>query len=161
MAKHRQGKANHPASLDSASLHKMADNLAGQQIIMAEARRLGYDRDPEVRDQVEARRDELMVRQLAVQEGGDEAVIDEETARRYYDAHLDRYRTGDGKVADFALVRRSVQRYLQQAAHEQAMDRFIAGLREQNRNRIEIHAELLGRANVTRPPEPPATPQTP
>ena len=36
-----QGRAPHPAELDSARLYKAVDNLAGKQIMVAEARKLG------------------------------------------------------------------------------------------------------------------------
>ena len=54
-------QASH-SRLDSAGRYKAAENLAGVQIMMAEGRKLQYDRDPQVREPVEKKRDALIGR---------------------------------------------------------------------------------------------------
>ena len=80
--------ANH-SRLDSAARYKAVENLAGVQIMMAEGRKLQYDRDPEVREPVEQKRDALIVEWLYRTEGREVArqqPITEEDIRVYYDA---------------------------------------------------------------------------
>ena len=55
-----QGRAPHPAELDSAHLYKAVDNLAGKQIMVAEARKLGIADDADIRASVERERDALV-----------------------------------------------------------------------------------------------------
>ena len=59
-----QGRAPHPAELDSARLYKAVDNLAGKQIMVAEARKLGIADDADIRASVERERDALLVKRL-------------------------------------------------------------------------------------------------
>jgi parvulin-like peptidyl-prolyl isomerase len=144
MAKHQQGQTRHPASLDSAELHKAAENLAGQQIMMAEARRLQYD-DAEVQREVAVKRNELMVKWLYRQEGKQAArgQISETEVRAYYDANPEMFTRDDGQVTDFAQLRDSIGTLLKVQAENRAMDAFIAQLREKYKSEIEIHPEAL------------------
>lgn len=132
--------------LDSTTRYKAAENLAGVQIMMAEARKLQYDRDPAVRAPVERKRDALIVDWLYRTEGQKEArlqAITEETIRAYYDANIELFTRSDGKVADLSLVYNSIGTLLRQQAATQAMDAFIARLREQYSADIEINTAAL------------------
>ena len=138
-------KASH-SRLDSAARHKTAENLAGVQIMMAEGRKLQYDRDPEVRQQVERKRDALIVDWLyraEGQKGAHEQAITEEDIRAYYDANIELFTRSDGKVTDLSLVYNSIGTLLRQRAATEAMDAFIARLREQYSADIEINTAAL------------------
>lgn len=137
--------------LDSAARYKAAENLAGVQIMMAEGRKLQYDRDPEVRQQVERKRDALIVEWLYRTEGKEVArqqPITEEAIRAYYAAHLELFTRSDGKVADLSLVYNSIGTLLRQQAETQAMDAFIARLREQYSADIEINTAALAQVSL-------------
>ncbi len=142
--------ANH-SRLDSAARYKAVENLAGVQIMMAEGRKLQYDRDPEVREQVEHKRDALIVEWLYRTEGREVArqqPITEEDIRAYYDANVEMFTRSDGKVADLSLVYNSIKTLLRQQAATRAMDAFIARLREQYSADIEINAEVLAEVSL-------------
>lgn len=137
--------------LDSAARYKAAENLAGVQIMMAEGRKLQYDRDPEVRQQVERKRDALIVEWLYRTEGKEVArqqPITEEAIRAYYAAHLALFTRSDGKVADLSLVYNSIGTLLRQQTETQAMDAFIARLREQYSADIEINTAALAQVSL-------------
>ena len=142
--------ANH-SRLDSAARYKAAENLAGVQIMMAEGRKLQYDRDPEVRGPVEQKRDALIVEWLYRTEGREVArqqPVTEEDVRAYYDANVEMFTRTDGKVADLSLVYNSIKTLLRQQAATKAMDAFIAGLREQYSADIEINTEALAEVRL-------------
>ena len=137
--------------LDSAARYKAAENLAGVQIMMAEARKLQYDRDPAVRAPVERQRDALIVDWLYRTEGQKverQQAITEETIRTYYDANIELFTRSDGKVADLSLVYNSIGTLLRQQAATQAMDAFIARLREQSSADIEINTAALAEVRL-------------
>ena len=137
--------------LDSAARYKAAENLAGVQIMMAEGRKLQYDRDPEVREPVEQKRDALIVEWLYRTEGRKVArqqPITEEDVRAYYDANVEMFTRTDGKVADLSLVYNSIKTLLRQQAATKAMDAFIARLREQYSEDIEINTEALAEVSL-------------
>ena len=143
--------ANH-SRLDSAARYKAAENLAGVQIMMAEGRKLQYDRDPEVREPVEQKRDALIVEWLYRTEGREVArpqPVTEEDVRAYYDANVEMFTRTDGKVADLSLVYNSIKTLLRQQAATKAMDAFIAGLREQYSADIEINTEVLAEVSLS------------
>ena len=134
------------SQLDSAARHKTAENLAGVQIMMAEGRKLQYDRDPQVREQVERKRDALIVDWLyraEGQKGVSQQAITEEDIRAYYDANIELFTRSDGKVTDLSLVYNSIGTLLRQRAATAAMDAFIARLREQYSADIEINTAAL------------------
>ena len=142
--------ANH-SRLDSAARYKAAENLAGVQIMMAEGRKLQYDRDPEVREPVEQKRDALIVEWLYRTEGREVArqqPVTEEDVRAYYDANVEMFTRTDGKVADLSLVYNSIKTLLRQRAATRAMDAFIAGLREQYSADIEINDAVLAEVSL-------------
>ena len=137
--------------LDSAARYKAAENLAGVQIMMAEGRKLQYDRDPEVREPVEQKRDALIVEWLYRTEGREVArqqPITEEDIRAYYDANVEMFTRTDGKVADLSLVYNSIKTLLRQQAATKAMDAFITRLREQYNEDIVINTEALAEVSL-------------
>jgi peptidyl-prolyl cis-trans isomerase C len=150
LAMHRRGRVKHPASLDSTTLHKIADNLAGHRIMKTEARRLGYDRNPRIIEQIERKRNGLVVKRLFTTEGKVEAEPTEEEIRAHYQKHIDQFTRADGKVTDFDAVRGGIHRLLRQSAENQAMDRLIENLREKHRDQTEIHPERLADIVVRR-----------
>ncbi len=143
LERHRLGKARHPSSYDLPGLHKAADNFAGQQIMMTEARRLGYDRDPALRGPIESRRNELIAEALYRSEGQVASPIGEAQEREYYQANLAKFTQADGKVTPFEQLQKSIHTLLVQREQALSMDRFIAGLREKYGDQIEVHPELL------------------
>lgn len=141
----RAGGSRHPASMDSARVYKAADNLAGRQIMMAEARRLGVDQHAEVRGKVESRRDELLVKwlfqveaKLKPGDGPGDAEV-----RGFYEQNLDLFTGKDGKVTDFSLLRDSIRALMVDEAETRAMDRFLDELRDAYDDRIEVFPEAL------------------
>ena len=143
-------EASH-SRLDSAARYKAAENLAGVQIMMAEGRKLQYDRDPEVREPVEQKRDALIVEWLYRTEGREvvrQQPVTEEDIRAYYDANVEMFTRSDGKVSDLYLVYNSIKTLLRQQAATKAMDTFIARLREQYSADIEINTEALAEVSL-------------
>ncbi len=137
--------------LDSAARYKAAENLAGVQIMMAEGRKLQYDRDPAVRAPVEQKRDALIVEWLYRTEGREVARQQPITAAdigAYYDANVEMFTRTDGQVADLSLVYNSIKNLLRQQAATKAMDAFIARLREQYSADIEINTEVLAEVSL-------------
>ena len=122
-------EASH-SRLDSAARYKAAENLAGVQIMMAEGRKLQYDRDPEVREPVEQKRDALIVEWLYRTEGREVArqqPITEEDVRAYYDANVEMFTRTDGKIADLSLVYNSIKTLLRQRAATPGHGRLYCG----------------------------------
>lgn len=150
LERHRRGKARHPSSYDLPGLYKTVDNFSGQQIMMAEARRLGLDRDPAVRTQIESRRNELIAESLYRSEGRVAEPVWEAQEREYYQGNLAKFTQADGKVTPFAQVQKSIHTFLVQREQSQSMDRFIAGLREKYRDQIELHPEMLEGVEIQR-----------
>ena len=141
-----QGRAPHPAELDSARLYKAVDNLAGKQIMVAEARKLGIADDADIRASVERERDALLVKRLYQAEAERVEEIDDEVVRAFYDQHIDQFTRADGQVADFAFVRESIRTALRQRAETEAMDALLAELREAYAGQIHVFPEALEKA---------------
>ena len=141
-----QGRAPHPAELDSARLYKAVDNLAGKQIMVAEARKLGIADDADIRANVERERDALLVKRLYQAEAEWVGEIGDEAVRAFYDQHIDQFTRADGQVADFAFVRESIRTALRQRAETEAMDALLAELREAYAGQIQVFPEALEKA---------------
>lgn len=141
-----QGRAPHPAELDSARLYKAVDNLAGKQIMVAEARKLGIADDADIRASVERERDALLVKRLYQAEAERVGEIGDEAVRAFYDQHLDQFTRTDGRVVDFAFVRESIRAALRQRAETEAMDALLAELREANAGQIHVFPKALEKA---------------
>lgn len=150
MAMHRRGRVKHPASLDSSELHHIADNLAGHRIMTTEARRLGYDHDPDIRAAVESRRNELLLSTLLRNQIRDSGIrIGEPEIRAYYEAHIDRFSRSDGTIVDISDVTDTIRHTLQQQAENALMDNLIAELRIKYQDDIDINHEMLARSFST------------
>ena len=141
-----QGRAPHPAELDSARLYKAVDNLAGKQIMVAEARKLGIADDADIRANVERERDALLIKRLYQAEAERVGEIGDEAVRAFYDQHLDQFTRTDGRVVDFSFVRESIRAALRQRAETEAMDALLAELREAYASQIQIFPAALKRA---------------
>ena len=141
-----QGRAPHPAELDSAHLYKAVDNLAGKQIMVAEARKLGIADDADIRASVERERDALLVKRLYQAEAARVGEIDDEVVRAFYDQHIDQFTRADRQVADFAFVRESIRTALRQRAETEAMDALLAELREAYAGQIHVFPAALEKA---------------
>ena len=141
-----QGRAPHPAELDSAHLYKAVDNLAGKQIMVAEARKLGIADDADIRANVEKERDALLVKRLYQAEAARVGEIGDEAVRAFYDQHIDQFTRADGQVADFAFVRESIRTALRQRAETEAMDALLAELREAYAGQIHVFPAALEKA---------------
>ena len=141
-----QGRAPHPAELDSARLHKAVDNLAGKQIMVAEARKLGIADDAAIRASVERERDALLVKRLYQAEAARVGEIGDEAVRAFYDQHLDQFTRADGRVVDFAFVRESIRTALRQQAETEAMDELLAELHEAYAGQIQVFPAALEQA---------------
>ena len=141
-----QGRAPHPAKLDSARLYKAVDNLAGKQIMVAEARKLGIADDADIRANVEKERDALLVKRLYQAEAERVGEIGDAAVRAFYDQHLDQFTRADGRVADFASLRESIRTALRMRAETEAMDALLAELREAYAGQIHVFPEALEKA---------------
>ena len=141
-----QGRAPHPAELDSARLYKAVDNLAGKQIMVAEARKLGIADDADIRASVERERDALLIKRLYQAEAERVGGIGDEAVRAFYDQHRDQFTRTDGRVVDFAFVRESISAALRQRAETEAMDALLAELREANAGQIQVFPAALEKA---------------
>ena len=141
-----QGRAPHPAELDSARLYKAVDNLAGKQIMVAEARKMGIAADADIRANVERERDALLVKRLYQAEAERVGEIGNEAVRAFYDQHLDQFTRTDGRVVDFGFVRESIRAALRQRAETEAMDALLAELREAYAGQIHVFPEALEKA---------------
>ncbi len=141
-----QDRAPHPAKLDSARLYKAVDNLAGKQIMVAEARKLGIADDADIRANVEKERDALLVKRLYQAEAERVGEIGDAAVRAFYDQHLDQFTLADGRVADFASLRESIRTALRMRAETEAMDALLAELREAYAGQIHVFPEALEKA---------------
>ena len=138
------GRAVHPALLDSAELYKAVDNLAGRQIMMAEAAALGISENAEIRSEVEAERDVLLVKMLYRAESKDRArEFSEEDVRSFYDQNIGEFTRADGKVTEFSFIHNSIHSMLRERALSASMDSFIAELRETYKDQIDVFPETL------------------
>ncbi len=138
-----QGRAPHPAELDSARLYKAVDNLAGKQIMVAEARKLGIADDADIRANVEKERDALLIKRLYQAEAERVGEIADAAVRAFYDQHLDRFTRTDGRVVDFSFVRESIRAALRQRAETEAMDALLAELREVYAGQVQVFPAAL------------------
>ncbi len=141
-----QGRAPHPAELDSVRLYKAVDNLAGKQIMVAEARKLGIADDADIRASIEKERDALLIKRLYQAEAERVGEIADDAVRAFYDQHLDQFTRTDGRVVDFAFVRESIRTALRQRAETEAMDALLAELREAHAIQIHVFPEALEKA---------------
>ena len=141
-----QGRAPHPAELDSARLYKAVDNLAGKQIMVAEARKLGIAADADIRANVERERDALLVKRLYQAEAARVGEIDDAAVRAFYDQHIDQFTRTNGQVVDFAFVRESIRAALRVQAETEAMDALLAELREAYAGQIQVFPVALEKA---------------
>ena len=141
-----QGRAPHPAELDSARLYKAVDNLAGKQIMVAEARKLGIADDADIRANVEKERDALLIKRLYQAEAERVGEIDDAAVRAFYDQHLDQFTRTDGQVVDFAFVRESIRAALRQRAETEAMDALLAELRQAYAGQVQVFPAALEKA---------------
>ncbi|NKB68207.1 MAG: hypothetical protein GKR89_14190 [Candidatus Latescibacteria bacterium] len=147
MAQVRQKRALHPAALDSATIHKEADNIAGRQIMMAEIIRLSLDQDPVIRREIDAKQAELVVKKLYQVETQKRApTFSDEEIRAFYDEHIDQFTRADGKVTDFDFIHKSIRTTLAERANAQAMDDLLAELQEHYKDQIEIFPNVLAKA---------------
>lgn len=151
MALHRLGRVRHPSSLSLGQLHRLVDNLAGQQIMKTEARRLGYDDLEAIREPVRRKRNQLIAEALFAAEGQARA---QPVTKADVDAYLRKRLRASGKPVDLSSVspshRNRARRQLETAAEELAMDRFIEELKAQYEQQILINEEALGRINLER-----------
>ena len=141
-----RGRAPHPAELDSARLYKAVDNLAGKQIMEAEARKLGIADDADIRANVERERNALLVKRLYQAEAERVGEIADEAVRAFYDQHLNQFTRTDGQVVDFAFVRGSIRAALRVQAETEAMDALLAELREAYAGQIQVFPAALEKA---------------
>lgn len=152
LTSHRGGHSTHPSKLDSATLHRATENMAGVRIMMEEGRVLGYDRDEEIVRRIEQRRNELIVDWLYRTEGVNKArqqPIEDQHISAYYEANIEQYTRSDGKVAPLNLVHKSIGTLLRTQAENKAMDDFIALLHE--KYGVEKYPDALATIDLTLP----------
>jgi peptidyl-prolyl cis-trans isomerase C len=148
MRVHRLGRTRHPSSQPPGELQKLAENLAGQQIMVAEARSLGYNKIEAIRIRVESQRRRMLATAMFKLEGkgaGEPATEEDvEALIRSGVGHADLPDDPD-KIPP--VVRRRARQRLERAAAEKAMDQFIAGLRTQYAS--ETHIDTVALDTIT------------
>jgi parvulin-like peptidyl-prolyl isomerase len=140
----RQGSARHPAELDSSGVHRDADNLAGRQIMMAEARRLGLENAAEVRDVADKERAKFLVGRI-FQDEADKRVQtpNDEEIRAFYAENIAEFTREDGKVTEFSFLEKSIRTAMLAKRKTAAMDGLLERLRQKYKSQIEINPEAL------------------
>jgi len=144
MELHRAGQVKHPASQSREGLQTLIDDLAGQRVMMEEARRLGLDRDPDVLARTGRRRDHLMLEQLLRVESKQWPTVTDEQIRAYYDTHTEHFTLADDVVADFHTVKGGVRSLLEKRMENESMDSLIDSLR--SATTIEVDDQVLASA---------------
>ena len=141
----RAGRARHPAKEKPGMLARGVDNHAGQNVMMAEARRLGLDEEPDVRIKFEGRRRELFAKWLFIQETRRRVQADTSATnvRQFYEENLDLYTRDDGQVTELSVVEASIRGSMLRHAETRAMDEFLGELRERYADRIFIDESVL------------------
>ncbi len=138
------GSAHAPGSRTGDILLRDADNLAGKQIMLAEARLLGLDRDEAIRSKLDAERDKLIVGKLFRAEVTKRtAPISDNAVRAFYDANISEFTREDGKVTEFEFLRESIRTAMQNDAQNKAMDELLVELKEAFDGEVEIFSEGL------------------
>ena len=138
------GSAHAPGSHTGDILLRDADNLAGKQIMLAEARLLGLDRDEAIRSKLDAERDKLIVGKLFRAEVTKRtAPISDNAVRAFYDANISEFTREDGKVTEFEFLRESIRTAMQNDAQNKAMDELLVELKETFDGEVEIFSEGL------------------
>lgn len=158
MALVRLGRAPHPSKLVGPRLRKEVDNQAGVQVMMTEARRLGFDQLPNVRAKIRDKQLELYGAWFFLTQGKAAARPDTSASnvRRFYDENQDLFTRADSTVAGFGLVAGSISNLLVQQTETAAMDSFFVELRERYAKDIRIDRKALKRAVVQRPTREPS-----
>ncbi len=138
------GSAHAPGSSTGDMLLRDADNLSGKQIMLAEARLLGLDRDETIRSRIDAERDKLIVGKLFRTEVTKRtAPISDSDVRAFYDDHIGDFTREDGKVTEFEFLRESIRTAMQNDAQNKAMDELLNELRQVFEGQVEIFPEGL------------------
>lgn len=95
---------HHPAPDGETAWKEAARSLAVRELLLQEARRLSIELDPEMDEAGRGETDEdAMVRAL-LEQRIEPATADEAACRRYYDGHIDRFRTPDLFEASHILI---------------------------------------------------------
>ncbi|MFH1571353.1 MAG: peptidylprolyl isomerase [Gemmatimonadota bacterium] len=129
MALHRFGQVRHPASQSREGLQSLVDNLAGQQVMMAEGRRLGLDRDPGTVERTTQKLDQMMLEELLRGESRRWPVVADDEVRAYFDENPGQFTRADGTVAQFEMVRGGIRSRLEARVENRSMDALIDSLR--------------------------------
>lgn len=78
----------------TAQAHKdmLLDSMINQKLLYAEASKLDFDKDPDVRKQLDAARKEILIKAYLKKEIEDTVKVTEEDAKKYYDANKDKFK---------------------------------------------------------------------
>ena len=144
MSAFASGDASDPRQGNVERLQKDADNLAGRQIMLAEARALGLDRDEKIRRKVDGERDKMIVGKLFRSEVVRwTAPISDVDERAFYEENIENFTREDGKVTEFDFLRESIRTAMQDKAQNSVMDDLLGELREAFADQIEIFPDGL------------------
>lgn len=138
------GNVSHPRQGDVQRIQKDADNLAGRQIMLTEARALKLDRDEKIRRKIDGERDKMIVGKLFRSEVVKRtAPISDDEVRAFYEANIENFTREDGKITEFDFLRESIRTAMQDKAQNQVMDELLEELRASFADQIEIFPDGL------------------
>jgi len=138
------GTVSHPRQRDVQRIQKDADNLAGRQIMLTEARALKLDRDEKIRRKIDGERDKMIVGKLFRSEVVKRtAPISDDEARAFYEANIENFTREDGKITEFDFLRESIRTAMHDKAQNQVMDELLEELRASFADQIEIFPDGL------------------
>jgi hypothetical protein len=141
------GSAHDPRRTPIEQVQKDADNLAGRQIMLAEARALGLHEDEKIRRKIDGERDKMIVGKVFRTEVAKRVtVVSDEQVRAFYEANREEFTREDGKVTAFDFLRESIRTAMQERAQNDAMDQLLAELRQTFADQIEISTQGLNAA---------------
>lgn len=114
------------AAAEPAQRAALLERYVADELLWRKAKRLEYDRDPEV-----LRRQERVLRQLAVSRFVEKEVasrieVDEADLRNHFEAHRDRFAKA-GEEPDFEKLRPAIERDYRQRKLQSAYEELIAG----------------------------------
>jgi len=80
-----------------------------QRLLYSKAQKRGLDKDPEIRREIEAMQQQLMVARMIEEELKDKVHVGEDDLRNYFEAHKKQFSSSDGKTTSFDQVAPQVQ----------------------------------------------------
>ena len=130
----------HQARLtNTRALRDFVDNQATRRAMMQEARESGLADDPEIRRQVEAYHERLVMQKLMTSMREGDTSPSEEELRAFFDARRPQFQQG-GEERSFEEAREDVERRFQLQQQRERHRRFVEDVREKRGVRLNDDA---------------------